>query len=303
MYFDDNNKFFHGIMFHHFHDDLIHTKGQGSIDKDDFNKMINFIGRDNILDADVFLEKIKNNKLKSNEVCLTFDDAIKSQIDVALPVLEEHKIKSFFFVYTSMFEGKPDKLEFFRYFRMNYFNSPDEFYDSFYKVLDKDLKCFFEKNIGVINEKKNKSPHYSIEDIKFRLVRDNFLTKFDYEQIMFLMFREKQFNYEDFTKTYQGDGVRRWCPVMPKLSGHELYNKTHIKGSHAYIITPLGATKMIDWVWNKGAMSPDLAMNRTAVDLQYTLTSFCRINPRFWMENKKRSKNSFCRPKRYRNAI
>ena len=45
-----------------------------------------------------------------------------------------------------MFEGKPDNLEFFRYFRMNYFNSADEFYDSFYKVLDKDLKCFFIKN-------------------------------------------------------------------------------------------------------------------------------------------------------------
>ena len=125
-----------------------------------------------------------------------------------------------------------------------------------------------------------------------------------FQDVLHLDFASRQVtNYEDFTKTYQGDGVQRWCPVMPKLSGHELYNKTHIKGSHAYIITPLGATKMIDWVWNKGAMSPDLAMTRTAVDLQYTLTSFCRINPRFWMENKKRSKNSFCRPKRYRNAI
>ena len=68
------------------------------------------------------------------------------------------------------------------------------------------------------------------------------------------------------------------------MSGHELYNKTHIKGSHAYIIKPLGAIKMVDWVWNVGAMSPDLAMNSTAIDLRYTLTSFCRINPRYWME-------------------
>ena len=90
MYFNDNN-FFHGIMFHHFHDDGIHTKGQGSIDKDDFNKMINFIGRNNILDANVFFEKFKNNKLKNHEVCLTFDDAIKCQIDIALPVLEDIK--------------------------------------------------------------------------------------------------------------------------------------------------------------------------------------------------------------------
>ena len=64
MYFNNSNNFFHGIMFHHFHDGGIHTKSQGSIDKDDFYKMINFIGRSNILDADVFFEKFKQNKLK-----------------------------------------------------------------------------------------------------------------------------------------------------------------------------------------------------------------------------------------------
>jgi len=210
MYFNKNNNFFHGIMFHHFHDDGIHTKGQGSIDKDDFYKMINFIGRNNILDADIFFEKFKNNKLKEKEVCLTFDDAIKCQIDVALPVLEELKIKSFFFVYTSMFEGKPDNLEIFRYFRMNYFNNVDEFYNSFYQVLDKDLKTFFEDNNDKIKATKIKFPHYSIEDIKFRLVRDIFLTKSQYEETMLLMFNEKQFNYKDFFKKlfFQKDDLK-----------------------------------------------------------------------------------------------
>ena len=187
-------------MFHHFHDDGIHTKGQGSIDKDDFYKMINFIGRNNILDAEVFYEKLKNNKLKNNEVCLTFDDAVRCQIDIALPILEELKIKSFFFVYTSMFKDKPDNLEFFRYFRINFFKSIDEFYENFYKVLDKDLKSFFEKNSHVIKDKKTKFPYYSVSDIKFRLVRDFFLTQNQYEDIMFLLFREKQFNHNDFSK-------------------------------------------------------------------------------------------------------
>ena len=211
MYFNKNNNFFHGIMFHHFHDDGIHTKGQGSIDKDDFYKMINFIGRNNILDADIFFEKFKNNKLKEKEVCLTFDDAIKCQIDVALPVLEELKIKSFFFVYTSMFEGKPDNLEIFRYFRMNYFNNVDEFYNSFYQVLDKDLKTFFEDNNDKIKATKIKFPYYSIEDIKFRLVRNIFLTKSHYEETMFLMLKEKQFNYKDFFKKlfFQKDDLIR----------------------------------------------------------------------------------------------
>ena len=190
MYFNQNNKFYHGIMFHHFHDNGIHTKGQGSIDKDDFYKMINFIGRNNILNADVFYEKFKNNNLKDNEVCLSFDDAIKCQIDIALPVLEELKIKSFFFVYTSLFEVKPDNLEFFRYFRMNYFKSVDEFYDKFYEVLDKDINSFFEINKEKIEIMKKKYNFYTYEDIKFRLVRDIFLSKNEYEKNMFLMLKE-----------------------------------------------------------------------------------------------------------------
>ena len=198
MYFNNKNNFFHGIMFHHFHDGGVHAGGQGSISKDDFYKMINFIGRNNILDADIFFEKFKNKKLKENEVCITFDDTIKCQIDIALPVLEELKIKSFFFVYTSVFEEKPDNLEVFRYFRMNYFDDVDEFYNNFYKVLDKDLKNFFENNNEKIQSTKIKFPHYSIEDVKFRLVRDIYLTKSQYEEIMFLMMKEKQFNFKEF---------------------------------------------------------------------------------------------------------
>ena len=198
MYFNKKNNFFHGIMFHHFHDEGIHTRGQGSISQDDLYKLIKFIGRSNILDADVFLKKFKENKLKDREVCLTFDDGIKCQIDIALPVLEDFKIKSFFFVYSSLFDGQPDNLEIFRYFRMNYFNSIDEFYINFYKVLNKDLNKFLLNNEKEIKYKKKKFPHYSTEDIKFRLVRDIFLKKNDYENIMFLMIENKRFKYKQF---------------------------------------------------------------------------------------------------------
>ena len=224
MYFNQNNNFYHGIMFHHFHDNGIHTKGQGSIDKDDFYKMINFIGRKNILDADLFFEKFKNNKLKNNDVCLTFDDAIKCQIDIALPILEELKIKSFFFVYTSMFEGKPDNLEFFRYFRMNYFDNIEEFYNNFYKVLDIDLNPFFEKNRVIVKETKIKFPLYSISDIKFRLVRDNYLTKSQYEETMFLMFKEKKFQHNDFAKKL----------FFQKSDLQTLDNLGHLIGLHSH---------------------------------------------------------------------
>ncbi len=224
MYFNQNNSFYHGITFHHFHDNGVHLKSQGSIDKDDFFKMINFIGRKNILDADVFYEKLKNNRLKNNEVCLTFDDAIKCQVDIALPVLEELKIKSFFFVYTSVFEENPDNLEFFRFFRTNYFNSINEFYDNFYKVLDKDLKSFFDKNIDKINDSKIKFPFYTIEDIKFRMVRDNFLNKSQYEKNMFQMIKEKELNHKDFYKKI----------FFQKSDLQKLNNLGHLIGLHSH---------------------------------------------------------------------
>ena len=198
MYFNKSNNFFHGIMFHHFHDDGIHAKGQGSISKEEFYKIINFIGRKNILDADIFFEKFRNNELNENEVCLTFDDAVKCQIDIALPILEDLKIKSFFFVYTSLFEGSPDKLEVFRYFRLNFFDSVEKFYENFYKVLDEDLNLFFTNNNDNINHKKKKFPNYTIEDIKFRLVRDIYLSRNRYEELMISMMDEKNFIYKNF---------------------------------------------------------------------------------------------------------
>jgi len=180
-------------MFHHFHDEKIHSKSQGSISKDDFYSIIKFIGQKNIIDADQFFLKFKENKLKKNDVCLTFDDGIKCQIDVALPILEDLKIKSFFFSYSSLLTDKPDFLEIYRYFRVNYFKNIDEFYTEFYKVLDVRLDNFFESNTKNIKNMMIKFPLYSLNDVKFRLVRDNLINKKKYEKTMSIMFKEKKF--------------------------------------------------------------------------------------------------------------
>ena len=199
MYFKKNNNFFHGIMFHHFHDNKKHPRSQGSINKEEFNKIINFIGRKNILDADIFFEKFKSKKLKEREVCITFDHGMKCQIDIAVPVLEDHKIKSFFFPHTSIFEEKLD-LEVFRYFRTNYFENINEFYKSFFEFVDRNLTSFFKNHTQEIDETKNRFPFYSYEDIKFRLVRDKILTANSYEKIMMLMISAKKINSQELSK-------------------------------------------------------------------------------------------------------
>ena len=72
MYFNSKNNFYHGIMFHHFHDNKLHKKGQGSINKDDFYKIIKFIGRKNILDALEFFYRFKENVATILKKCKIF---------------------------------------------------------------------------------------------------------------------------------------------------------------------------------------------------------------------------------------
>ena len=74
----------HGIMFHHFHKNK--KTYQGSINANDLEKIILFIVRKNIINADEWLKEylIKGNKLR--KVCFTFDDCLISQFKIALPI-------------------------------------------------------------------------------------------------------------------------------------------------------------------------------------------------------------------------
>ena len=70
----------------------------------------------------------------------------------------------------------------------------EEIYKLFFKKLNIDLLNFFKKNEKKIKDKKISNPFYSINDIKFRLIRDQLLTKKNYQEIMSKMFKEKNFN-------------------------------------------------------------------------------------------------------------
>lgn len=196
-YFSKKNNFFHGIMFHHFHDDNKHKKSQGSINKESFNQLISFIGKENILSPDEFTLGLSKNKLDTKNICLTFDDGIKSQIDIALPVLEKLNLKAFFFVQSSILSKYPDNLEIYRYFRSNFYSNVNEFYADFYTHCDKSYKSFLDSQSSKIIEMKERISIYSIDDIKFRFVRDKYFNAKQYDNIMHKMFNAKSFEPKD----------------------------------------------------------------------------------------------------------
>jgi peptidoglycan/xylan/chitin deacetylase (PgdA/CDA1 family) len=199
MYFKNKNSFPHGIMFHHFHDNSKHLKTQGSITEKKFREIIKYVGINNIANPEEFIEIINSNVSKK-KVCFTFDDGLLCQYDIALKVLNDLGIKGFFFIYTSILDKKPDLLEIYRFFRINYFKSVNDFYLIFFKKINYDLDFYFKIHDKLIKETKKKFPFYSILDIKFRLVRDNYLNSFQYKNIMESLMNEKKFEYKKFYK-------------------------------------------------------------------------------------------------------
>ena len=86
------SKFAHGIMFHRFQSSINKNASYGALTSKSLTKLINFVGRKRILNPDEWINKLNKGNLKKKDICLTFDDGLKSQIKVALPVLEKFNI-------------------------------------------------------------------------------------------------------------------------------------------------------------------------------------------------------------------
>ena len=89
----------YSVMFHHFHDE-IHQATQGSLDGSEFRSMIEWLNNNySLIGASEYKEKFEKNILQANEICLSFDDALKCQYDIAIPILKDYGLDAFFFIY------------------------------------------------------------------------------------------------------------------------------------------------------------------------------------------------------------
>lgn len=186
------------IMFHHFHDDTEHIKSQGSIDSNTFENLILYLKKNyNLLNADEWIQKSLNNSLQKKDICLSFDDALKCQLDIALPILDKYNLKVIWSIYTSILNDTIELLEVFRYFRHKYYDNIDCFYNDFFEILrNEEIIDFVQANTDF-----DKSNHlieyvfYSDSDRKFRYFRDKILSNDQYKNIYFKMMDIKNFDY------------------------------------------------------------------------------------------------------------
>lgn len=183
-------------MFHHF-TDLKHPAGQGAISAEELRRIIEYIGPENILSAHEWLERVRTQSSLEGKVCLTFDDALRCQLDVALPVLKEFDLSGFWFVYTGhIFDSQLPRLELYRHFRITQYEDVADFYADFFKIcINRHGHCvgswladFDRSNYP------SYGPYYSDEDCCFRELRDQILTREQYFTLMDDLMAERGFN-------------------------------------------------------------------------------------------------------------
>jgi len=193
----------HGIMFHHFHNDA-HPRAQGSLDAQGLRDLLAFVGaRHAILDAGEFLQRAESGTLRGNDLCLTFDDSLRCQFDVAFPVLEELGLTAFWFLYTSPMQGSLERLEIYRYFRNTAFASMEEFYGFFFRHL---RQTPYAELAGEALARFDPAACmaryavYSADDCRFRHLRDDIFGETVYNAIMDGILKERGFQAEALLK-------------------------------------------------------------------------------------------------------
>ncbi len=217
-----------GLMLHHFYDDNLHPQGQGAISRNEFESLLDYIETNhNLLRAEVWMDRALNGKLDNNDVCVTLDDALRCQYDIALPVLKERNLSAFWFVYSSVFDKKLGKIEVYRYFRTVCFNSIEEFYYAFDQALAKsNFSSIVKENLEGFDAHQYLSQHsiYTEQDRKFRFLRDKCLGLARYDSIMESMIENSSLDQEMLFE-------QLW---MDNECLSELQSLGHIIGLHSY---------------------------------------------------------------------
>ena len=218
--------FTHSIMFHHFHSDK-HLPAQGSLGSDDFSEMLDWLSsKFNLIGAKDYLMRFEQSQLTDKDICLSFDDALLCQYDIAIPILEKHCIDAFFFVYSSVFSGAPDNLEVFRYFRTNNFHNIDDFYSQFFKLAEIEFEGELEQHrlqylkLNYLHA----FPFYTENDKWFRYLRDRVLGATKYERLMLHLMASTGFSPSEIIKDL-------W---MSEDDLKEISKQGHLVGLHSY---------------------------------------------------------------------
>ena len=263
----------HGLMFHHFHGPGF-TPSQGSITTDTFVRIIDHYSETHtLLNATDYLERASDGRLNERDVCLTFDDSLRCQFELALPVLKQYRLTAFWFVYSSVVTGNIEMLEVYRRYRSEFFDDIDTFYQAFFSAID---ESYYANSVDA--KLKEYSPRtylaefsfYTDNDRKFRFIRDHAIDEAAYQSVMDAMMAKSGTSAQQLAKGLWMDADHL----------RTLHSEGHLIGLHSHTHPTTLAKMSADQQRNEYANNQQILtdiLSSTPVTMSHPCNSYSDI--------------------------
>jgi peptidoglycan/xylan/chitin deacetylase (PgdA/CDA1 family) len=172
-------------MFHRFRPAGPGPGAQGALTADQLEAVLRFVGTDRILPPGEWLARLEHGALGDEDLCLTFDDGLRSQRDHALPLLERHGLQAFWFVCSAACRGQPIWSEVFSQASVE-LGGMQVMVSAFLErlpsdVLDRLRSAEFERYATALS---TTAPFYSRSDLEYRFIRNRVLDDTRFVTIM-----------------------------------------------------------------------------------------------------------------------
>ncbi len=214
----------YGLMFHHFHGGIHMADGAGSLSQNNLDVLLQYAGINNILTPNDWISAFLAGELSPTHRCLTFDDGLKNQIDVALPVLQKYGLKAFWFICSAQYHDEYPQLDLFRKFRYQHFDTIEDYYHEFFRRFggasiqsNESFKTWYKMMSATF-------PFYSKNDLIYRYIRDVLLSLSEYTELVETMIRSHGLSVTDLA-------TNLWLTESDLRSLHE---EGHMLGLHSY---------------------------------------------------------------------
>lgn len=217
----------YGVMFHYFDAQDEPLIGQGYVRPKQLELILKFVGLSSIVPAKEWLERAERGLLREGDVCLSFDDGLRCQVDYALPVLNKYNLTTFWFVHSSVFEGGMNATEVSKEFIRKTFSGFDEFYEVFLEVLFQEITAVdIEEALSVFSpaEYLSEHPFYSDAERAYRYLRDKVLGPKDFSRVMEKILDRFEVDQKTISATLWMDDENLF----------ELAKNGHVVGMHSY---------------------------------------------------------------------
>lgn len=187
----------HGLMFHRFCAAEDESRPQGALTAADFERILQFVGPERLLAPAEWLDRLAAGELEPHHLCITFDDGVRSQHQHALPVLERHGLKAFWFVYSCVFRGQAVKLEVYAQVAARFGGMP-ALIAEFLRRAPRDLLAQLNtpEFAAYADHTRASAPFYSLDDLRYRFLRNQPQNRESFESLMDSIIRERGFEPE-----------------------------------------------------------------------------------------------------------